>query len=133
MLDYQDERGRFEVFFPRPTLGVTRARGHLSHVMALRWIETLDPVFDRGIPISNFHQWHDAESYDSHARRTVTSWAVRRISSCREIHFLLRSKLIAMAVSTVNLATTFAGLSMTSTSSPDDFHGALERALRSGS
>ncbi len=129
LLDIEETGGRFEVFLPHPQLHVTRASGHLSHVMALRWIEVVEPVFDKSAPLSNHHQWLDVGTYDSNARRAVTRWAIRRASSCADIQFVCRSKLVTMAIATVNLATALSGLSMVATTSEAIFNGRLGEAL----
>ncbi len=131
LLDVVEPTGRLEVFLPHPQLHVTRATGHLSHVMALRWIEVIEPAFDKSSPLSNHHQWLDVGTYDSKARRAVTSWAIRRASSCTDIQFVCRSKLVTMAIATVNLATALSGLTMTATTSDAVFNGRLADALLS--
>jgi hypothetical protein len=129
VLDIVEPRGHLEVFLPSPSTQVTRASGHLSYAMALRWIEVLEPVFDAHAPLSNHHHWLHVASYDSNARRAVTSWAIRRASSCASIQFLCKSRLVTMAIATVNLATARTGLIMLATTSEAEFKARLTAVL----
>jgi hypothetical protein len=115
LLDVEETAGRFEMFLPTPTVQVTRASGHLSHRMAVKWMGALEPIFERGTVLSCFHHWLGVTGYESASRVATTRWAIRRASGCSEIRFLTRSKLVSMSIATVNLATAQFGLLISAT------------------
>lgn len=129
-LDVNEATGRFETFNPRPGLHVTRARGHLTQNMAARWIGSFDHLLDDGSIYACLHHWRDVTGYDSLARKSVTSWAVRRAGSFSEVTLLFESRLVAMAIATVNLATARSGLVLRGVTRPDEWNARLVHHLR---
>lgn len=124
-----DEHGWLEIFLPASGICVTRARGQLTLRQAHKWIEVIDPHFRRGVTFETFHDWEDMASYESTARRSLTTWVVANHRSITNTHFLVGSKLVAMGVSAASLATTLVGLSMQAHTTRPPFEDALREAL----
>ncbi len=129
VVEERDPRGSLEIYLGPPDLCVTVARGHLSSSMARRWIEALDPHFLRGEVFRTFHDWEALESYDSNARRLLTTWLVANTKHVVAADFLVSSRLVAMGVSAANLMTTFAGLTMDAHTERAPFEAAYAAAL----
>lgn len=129
VIDEQEDRGHLQLFLPTPELCVSMVTGHLSQRMAQRWIETMDPHFRRGVVFVTFHDWENMSSYDSAARRALTTWIVSNTKSIKSARFLVGSKLVAMGVSAASLATALVGLKMVADSSRDAFETELEAAF----
>jgi len=129
VLDVTEPNGRFEVFLPGPSLHVTRATGYLSLAMARRWMELIEPVFEKSSPLANHHHWLRATGYETSARRLMTRWAIRRASDCKEIQFLCQSKILAMGLATVNLALAYSSFSVIATTSEHEFRRRLSARM----
>lgn len=112
VVDERDDRGSLEIYLPSPDLCVTIARGHLSSAMARRWIDTIDPHFQRGVVFRTFHDWEGLSSYDSLARRLLTTWLARNSNRVVSADFLVTSRIVAMGLSAANVMTTLAGLTL---------------------
>ena len=130
VVDERDARGSLEVYVTPPDFCVTVARGHLTSLMARCWIETVDPHFRRGAIFRTFHDWEALASYDSNARRLLTTWLLANTKNVATADFLVSSKLVAMGVSAANLMTTIAGLTMTAHTARTPFEEAHRAALR---
>lgn len=129
VVDERDEQGALEIFLPKPGVLITRASGRLSGQMAHAWIGAIDPMFRRGMVMTTFHDWDEMESYDSSARRLLTGWLLANTKMVSRAEFLVSSKIVSMGLSAANLATTLAGLSMTSHTVRAEFEQAVMRAL----
>ncbi len=132
VLEEKDERGSLEIFLPPKDLCVTVARGHLSLLMARRWIEVIDPHFRKSTVFRTFHDWQELTSYDSAARRALTTWLLANAKSVASADFLVSSKLVAMGVSAANVLTTLAGLPFVAHTDRPVFEAELRRARREG-
>lgn len=119
VVDERDARGSLELYLAPPDLCVTVARGHLSAAMARR---------RRGRIFRTFHDWGALESYDSNARRLLTTWLVANTSHVSSADFLVSSKLVAMGVSAASLMTTLAGLMMEAHTERAPFEAAYRAA-----
>jgi hypothetical protein len=97
--------------------------------MAHAWIGAIDPLFRKGLVFATFHDWGEMESYDSSARRLLTGWLLANTKHVSSARFLVSSKLVSMGLSAANLATTLAGLPMTSHTVRTEFEQAVMRAL----
>lgn len=129
VLDEQDERGHLQIFVPRAELCVSLVTGHLSQRMAHHWMDHFDPQFRRGAVFDTFHDWEAMSSYDSGARRALTTWIVGSTKSIRSARFLVGSKLVAMGVSAASLATMIVGLPMRADTDRAEFERALSDEL----
>jgi hypothetical protein len=130
LLHVQESRGELYLFEPAPGVSVTRARGHLSLAMAEGWMACIEPQLRRGVIYDSFHDWEAMTSYDSEARRVLTTWALRSKRNVRTTTFLVASRLVAMGVSTASLATTLVGMTMSATRVRAEFEAALTRRCR---
>lgn len=66
-------------------------------------------------------------SYDSSARRSLTTWVVANHGNVRVAHFLVGSKLVAMGVSAASLAAALVGLNMRAHTDRATFESELAR------
>ncbi len=128
-VDERDDTGSLEIFLPKPGVLITRTTGRLSEAMAIAWIEAIDPLFRRGDVLATFHDWDSMNSYDSAARQLLTTWLIANTKHVSRAEFLVSSSLVSMGISAANVATTLAGLTMTSHTVRADFENALLRAL----
>jgi hypothetical protein len=129
VVEERDERGSLDIFLPMREICVTVAVGHLSAGMARRWIEAIDPHFARGVRFTTFHDWQEMTSYDSSARRALTTWLSTNAPNVVSADFLVSSRIVAMGVSAANVMTALAGLSMVAHTERATFEKALLRAL----
>ncbi len=129
VVDEADARGRLQIYLPTGEACISVVTGHLSLRMAHRWIEVIDPYYARGVVFDTFHDWEKMESYDSGARRSLTTWVVANNKHIKSAHFLVGSKLVAMGVSAASLATALVGLPMRAHTSRDTFDAALAALL----
>jgi hypothetical protein len=130
LLHVEESRGELFLYEPVPGVSVTRARGHLSLAMVEAWMACIEPQLQRGVVFDSFHDWEAMTSYDSEARRVLTTWALRSKRSVRTTMFLVASRLVAMGVSTASLATTLVGMTMSATRVRAEFEAALARRCR---
>ena len=128
VVDERDERGSLEIYLPPPDLCATVARGHLSQAMARRWVDVIDVEFKRGRVFRTFHDWEGVTSYDSGARRVLTTWLLANTKHVASAEFLVTSRMVAMGVSTANLMTTLAGLPMVAHTERTSFETAYRTA-----
>lgn len=134
VVDERDDRGQLQIFLPPAKLPdaplcVTRVTGHLTLRMAHQWITVLDPYFRRRSVFDTLHDWEQMTSYDSSARRSLTTWVVANHGNVRVAHFLVGSKLVAMGVSAASLAAALVGLNMRAHTERAAFERELDRAL----
>lgn len=125
----EESRGSFEIHFPTPEVCVTRAVGHFSVGLARLLVDTLAPVFAEDRSVAIFHDSHDMQSYDTGARRLLTSWVLANIRTLRSIDLLVGSRIVAMGVAAANVATSLAGITLVAYTSRDAFERALADAL----
>lgn len=129
VVDEADERGRLQLFLPSGDACISRVTGHLNVKMTRRWMDVIDPYFARNVVFDTFHDWEEMTSYDSSARRALTTWVVANHRCVRSAHFLVGSKLVAMGVSAASLATALVGLPMTAHASRPPFEAELVKSL----
>lgn len=94
-----------EICRPKPDVVVERAsgRGELGGVRML--IKNLDPIMASGVRLSIFGDWSKMDGYDAEARQALMDWTLANQRRLAGIHLLVSSRLVAMAVSVANLAT----------------------------
>lgn len=129
VLHKQEEEGVLEVFMPANDLVITAARGHLSEAMAKAWEEVCDPFLEAGQRPHTFHDWEHLTSYQTEARKRLTSWVLSRHKNILSAHFLVASRIVAMGVSTASVVTSLAGLKMTATSVRAELEAELARKI----
>lgn len=76
--------------------------GHYGVELLPSYIEAMNAAIRRG-PLLMFNDWAEMETYDSECRRVMTEWVIRHRDRVERIHILVRSKLVAMGVTTASL------------------------------
>lgn len=106
--DFQEHastRGTTRMWTLAPTVYVTQVEGHmdLSHAEFFeRYGAARIAASPR--PLCVFHDWLEMTGYDAPCRKRMTEWSVARLSSYREVHIGVRSKLVAMGIQVANIA-----------------------------
>jgi hypothetical protein len=122
-----DEQTEGWLWTPAPGVIVTRARG-VGSLNAIKWYTSrADRVMLGGRPLQCvFHDWAEITSFDPEARSFLRTWAAQRGTMLGEAHYLVSSKLLAMAVSAAALAL---GRSLKAHTDPVAFEAALDQRL----
>jgi hypothetical protein len=124
----QHPRGSSEVY-AAGKLVICVARGHIVADDANALIEVLNARLHEG-PLTGFYDWEAVEGYESAARKLLTEWTSKAPrGAVREVHFLFRSRLVAMGIATAGLALRLMGLQLVSHSARRDFEARLTAAL----
>ena len=127
VVDATDERGSLEIYLPPPNLLVNVARGHLSQFLARRWVDVIDVEFKKDRVFHSFQDWEAMTSYDSAARRVLTTWILANRKSVASSDFLVGSRIVAMGISTANVMTALAGLHMVAHTDRAEFEAVYAR------
>ncbi|MBK7827943.1 hypothetical protein [Nannocystis sp.] len=99
---YRDAGMEALLWRPAPRLLVTRIRGHAS-AAALRFYTGHAEQEMRHGRVAVFHDWYDLASYDAEARDELKRWGKRHNADFIGVHYLVRSKVIAMLISVAAL------------------------------
>jgi hypothetical protein len=75
-----------------------------------------------------FHHWGEVDRFDAKARALLRSWAEQRAQSLADAHYLVGSRIMAMAISAAALAL---GRKLVAYTAEDEFEAALDAAIRS--
>ena len=130
LLLVEEEEGALALSIPSSNVVVSRVRGIFSREMARRWIEVMRPRTQSGVVFETFMDWELMSSYDSDARRQLTSWVVgSHRSFARGAHCLVGSKIVAMGIATAGLSFALVGVSLTAYANRTKFETALAAAL----
>lgn len=100
------------MYNPADGVIVTRGFGHLDSSMADQWIRRSERAFRTSRKVAVFNDWEFVDSYDSAARRDLTSWVIAHRKSMAGAWFLTGSRLVAMGVAAAGAATALAGVTM---------------------
>ena len=116
-----------EVLLWRPItrLLVTRVRGHAT-VACLRFYEDHAEREMRSGRISVFHDWSEMTAYEPDARDELKRWARAHNDGFLGVHYLVRSKVVAMLISVAALTL---GRDLHATTDRPTFLAALATAL----
>ena len=117
--------GRIWLWQPRPGVVISRAEGRFTPSMTMAVLAFLERVEPK--PLLVFHDWYAVTGYDPGARTLFTNW-MRRNPGAGEYHVAIGSKMVAMGVSVVSLATRIPVTAHT----PRSLSERLARALRPG-
>jgi hypothetical protein len=71
--------------------------------MVDEYVAAMAKTLGRGRKSVGFHEWSELPNYDSNARKRLTEWVLQQRSNMVEHHILVRSKLLAMGVSTASM------------------------------
>ncbi len=125
-----EDEGTLALSVPQSGILVCRVGGILSQEMAGRWIEVLHSRLQGGQVFATFMDWELMSSYDSEARRQLTSWGIKNARNfARGTHCLVGSKIVAMGIATAGLSLSLVGVSLTTYASRTKFETALAAAL----
>lgn len=96
---------RFEVWASCPAKGIlhTRVSGHMDLPGVRHLMRCFDLVAAEHAPVEAFHDWRGVTSYEPAAREAYASWSMAHRPQVLRVNILLRSKLLAMAVSVARL------------------------------
>lgn len=125
----EHDRGRVELY-ARADVVATIASGQIVLGDSRALTELAESVRRRTGRVRVFHDWHAVESYSSEARVHLTKWTLDAPrGSIAECHVLVRSRLVAMGVSTAALALRFADIPLFSYTLRAPFEARLTEAL----
>lgn len=124
---HENDQTVADVWAPAPGMLVTRARG-VGSVAAIRWYTSrVDRFLMRGDKLEIvFHHWAEVTSFEAEARSYLRGWASQRASKLGEAHYLVSSKLLAMAISAAALAL---GRELHAHTDPQRFERLLDEAI----
>jgi hypothetical protein len=101
---YDTPATRARLWVPAPGLVVTRCEG-IGDLGAIQvYTARMDKLLASGQRIRVFHHWLEVSSFQPEAREHLRAWATRRHADLNDAHYLVRSKIIAMAISVAALA-----------------------------
>lgn len=93
------------IFYPAHGVLYTRVTGHADIVCARHAMNAFDRLAaSTREPIEAFHDWEDVTSYDSEVRTEYTRWSKTHLDRLGGLHVLIRSRLVAMAISVYRAA-----------------------------
>jgi hypothetical protein len=104
---YSDDRGELRIWSPRRGLIASQFSGRLSKPVAEAIASYSDEQFALVRPdvkFSGFHDWAEMLSYDSAARQSLMQWTLAARGRISELHFLVSSSLVHMALTVGDLA-----------------------------
>ncbi len=101
---YSSPRFSLAIWQPVSGLVIQKAEGHATAAIAQTMIQRLSAILAMG-RIVIFDDWEGMTGYDTDARTIVSDWTRTNLGSIDQIHILVRSKLVAMAISVSNLTT----------------------------
>lgn len=99
------QTSRFEIWANCPARGIlhTRVSGHMDLSSVRHLMRCFDQVASECSPVEAFHDWRGVTGYDSPAREAYAAWSLAHRPRVLRVNILLRSKLLAMAVSVARL------------------------------
>ncbi len=125
----EHDRGRVELYAHGDVV-VTIASGQIIAGDSRALTDVVDSVRRRVGCVRVFHDWHAVEGYESEARIHLTRWTLDAPrGTIGECHVLVRSKLVAMGVSTAALALRLASIPLFSYTLRAPFEARLIAAL----
>ena len=126
----ESPRGAGAVWVPVHGVVVTRARGYGDLALIRTYTRLADRAFTEGGRWRAFHHWLEIEAFEPAARAYLRGWAASRASNLADAHYLLGSRVLAMAVSIAALAL---GRELVSYTDEARFEGMLDEAVREAS
>lgn len=122
---YRDAGLEAQLWRPAPCILVTKIRGHAS-AAALRFYTDHAEHEMRHGRLTVFHDWFDLTGYDAEARDEIRRWGKRHNDDFIGVHYLVRSKVIAMLISVAALTL---GRDLLATTERDPFLAKLAATL----
>jgi len=122
------ETRRGNLLITQPALGVMlfTYRGHMSADVVPFVERSVGRLLAAGVRPDLFVDVEAMTGYDSAYRKAITAWGLRTQRQCGEVHFFVRSRLVAMGIAVSNLA---AAGRLRATTHREQFETALGRAV----
>ena len=120
-----------EVAWPTSDVMCTTLRGHVTVAMALEHMSAAARAYAQGTRIHHYFDCDGMTGYDSAARIQLTEFALRHRAQVASSTFLVRSKIVAMGVSTAALAARLVGLEFVMVSDRKSFELKRNERVRS--
>lgn len=111
---------------PAPDVIVTRFRGHADRGALSFYTTRAQRIIDEQGHIYVFHHWAEVNGWDPSVREDLRRWAADRAKALWGSHFLVRTKVLSMALQVAALAL---GRKLDAYNSEAHFFAALERTL----
>lgn len=122
---YRDATLEGQIWRPAPCILITRIRGHAS-AAALRFYTHRAEQEMRHGKLTVFHDWFDLTGYTPDARDELRHWGKLHNDDFVSVHYLVRSKVIAMLISVAALTL---GRDLVATTERDAFLARLALSL----
>jgi len=124
--EWDTERGTLRI--SRPARGIVRTQvvGFAPREFLAPIVQAVDAELELAPKPEIFHDWAEMTGYESASRASMTAWYGRVKDRCGSVHVFTMSKLVAMGVSLVALAT---GNSLIAHASRPPFEAAYQEAL----
>lgn len=106
-----------ELFRPMPDIALSRIVGCFTEVGARAMVTTLEASFD-GDPFHMLAEWSGMASYESGARRVMTSWVIEHRAQVRTSYFCASNRIVEMGISVGAMAVSLVGVEAKSLSYP---------------
>lgn len=103
-------RGTVKIRWLAPEVMLTTLSGHCDEALAAVHIREAAGAYRKGARLQHFFDVDALAGYDSAARVALTGFAIEHRAQVRSAVFLVRSKIVAMGVSTAALAARLVGL-----------------------
>jgi hypothetical protein len=101
---YDGDRLTGKLWLAAPGIVVTRVSGY-GEIAAIQWYtRRMDRQLSNGRPLKVFHHWTKLTGFEPEARNLLRTWASQRGDKIVEAHYLVSSKITAMAIAAAALA-----------------------------
>jgi len=100
---YHGERNEAALWRPQRGVVVTRVVGH-ADVALLQFYAMHAEIEMQGGPLRVFHDWSEMTGYEPAARDELRRWGKLRGRDFLAVHYLVRSKVVAMLISVAALS-----------------------------
>lgn len=117
------------LWLPARGVVVTRARGYGDVGIVRFYTGRVDRLLLAApqTRIRAFHHWADVDRFDSKARAQLRTWAEQQAASLADAHYLVSSRIMAMAISAAALAL---GRKLVAYTAEEKFEAALDGAIQ---
>ncbi|NUO50876.1 MAG: hypothetical protein HOV80_18645 [Polyangiaceae bacterium] len=101
---WQDARAHARIWTPAPTVMLTRIEGHVG-LEALRFYTLrADELIHKHGRLYVFHHWSGITAWEPLVRDQLRKWAAGHDGHLPGTHFLIRSRMLSMAIEVAALA-----------------------------
>lgn len=101
---WRSARCSIDLWVPAPDVLVTHVNGYAEWTDFRWYAQRADRIIGKGNNLYIFHDFEGMTGHDSQARTKLTEWAGSRNNFLPGSHFLIRTRMTAMAVSVAALA-----------------------------